>query len=487
MTKVGRNNPCPCGKTNAAGIPIKYKRCCLEDDADEPMKDSTGRNGGPPRLSRKDFIGKPYRRCSNCGHDAFGTVLIGGGRGDSYSKECFYCGHREARKLPPITKKVIYLDQHAISNMMKALNPESKSHATITKDQPFWLEIYKKLDVLLRLNLIICPDSYYHRYESLAMGADFELMQEIYEHLSRGKTFHGEYNIQRIQIREHFKSYLDGKSEVVPSTKAEDVVHGDLHEWTGGIRISVRSGPREGEIQSLLKEKKEKYEKFLPIFEDWRTQTAKKFEDWVHEEAAGFGLGIFGALRNWIKRRQTLPERFQETGVLDLEDVLPPSTNSILEDMLRELIVRGITGEDAIKKMKEYFDSDVILKVPSVRLTAGLFAALARDAALGRKDPPSAGVFYDVSAIASLLPYCDAMFVDSENAALLTTNPLKKLVDLPTKIFSIRTVEEFLSYLDSIKEAADPAHIKLVEERDGDDWATPCITILEDHKKQHED
>jgi len=27
-SKVGRNDPCPCGKTNAKGKPVKYKKCC---------------------------------------------------------------------------------------------------------------------------------------------------------------------------------------------------------------------------------------------------------------------------------------------------------------------------------------------------------------------------------------------------------------------------------------------------------------------------
>jgi len=26
--KIGRNEPCPCGKLRADGEPIKYKKCC---------------------------------------------------------------------------------------------------------------------------------------------------------------------------------------------------------------------------------------------------------------------------------------------------------------------------------------------------------------------------------------------------------------------------------------------------------------------------
>jgi uncharacterized protein YecA (UPF0149 family) len=28
--KTGRNQPCPCGKIDANGKPVKYKKCCLK-------------------------------------------------------------------------------------------------------------------------------------------------------------------------------------------------------------------------------------------------------------------------------------------------------------------------------------------------------------------------------------------------------------------------------------------------------------------------
>jgi len=28
---VGRNDPCPCGSTNADGKPIKFKKCCMKE------------------------------------------------------------------------------------------------------------------------------------------------------------------------------------------------------------------------------------------------------------------------------------------------------------------------------------------------------------------------------------------------------------------------------------------------------------------------
>ena len=32
-TKIGRNDPCPCGKKRPNGLPMKYKDCCGRDSA----------------------------------------------------------------------------------------------------------------------------------------------------------------------------------------------------------------------------------------------------------------------------------------------------------------------------------------------------------------------------------------------------------------------------------------------------------------------
>jgi hypothetical protein len=64
----------------------------------------------------RDFISSPFKTCPECGHDAFGVLTIGK---DSYSRRCRDCWHMVRRiPLPPVRKKIIYLDRYVVSNLV---------------------------------------------------------------------------------------------------------------------------------------------------------------------------------------------------------------------------------------------------------------------------------------------------------------------------------------------------------------------------------
>jgi Zn ribbon nucleic-acid-binding protein len=430
-------------------------------------------------ISKRLFVGGPYTDCPQCGRkNTFGKSMMTAHR--SYTKECVECPYKQTFALPDIKKKIIYLDQFVISNMMKALNPRSASYNKIRAEQPRWLKLYERLDTLLKKQLIICPDSIYHRDESV-VGEHFDAMVRIYEHLSEGTTFFDHTTIERFQIAQHFKKYLDGKPNEPLELDATKMVHGDLHVWEGGFRVSVRHRPMPGEIDGLRRQRESSYASFLPIFERWKTEKNKSFSDRVLEEAAGLGKGLWETAGKFLRRKQELMQRLAQGGEMsdeDLNAVLPPQSNEILNDMIRVLNSRGVSGQDARDKINEYFNSPDLLNVPAVRLTSLMFAGIARQTALGRTNPPSRGMFNDVFAIGSLLPYCDAMFIDNEMAGLISNNPVRKEIGYTTKIFSSRTFSDFMSYLDSIETNADPKHLQYVADAYGE--TKPYMNILWD-------
>ena len=82
--------------------------------------------------------------------------------------------------------------------------------------------------------------------------------------------------------------------------------------------------------------------------------------------------------------------------------------------------------------------------------------------------------------LSSNLPYCDAMFVDDECAQLLSEGRLAAAVsDYATRIFSTRTRDDFLAYLDAVEAEADPAHVDLVIRTYGEKWLQPYRSVLE--------
>jgi hypothetical protein len=55
---------------------------------------------------------------------------------------------------PPHLKKVIYLDQFAISEMVKAIDTRSKAHARVN---PIWRRVFEVLERVCKLQLVVCP------------------------------------------------------------------------------------------------------------------------------------------------------------------------------------------------------------------------------------------------------------------------------------------------------------------------------------------
>lgn len=422
------------------------------------------------------LISEPYIYCPRCHQKTFGTFVSISSQ-QSYSKECTACGYSRNYPLPGIKKRIVYLDQFVIDNFVKALDPKHPKHVAALRE-PFWLEVFKKLDVLVRAQLIVCPDSFFHREESGPTGY-FESMQRIYEHLSTGITFDHGSEVIRKQICEHFGNFLRSAPDVAPVTLPEKIAQGKLHEWNGRLQISINMKPRAEEVSEVMQGKARTYQNFLEIFERWKTETGKGFDDWYKEETDGFATGTMGVIQDFARRKAQAPEKFLRDGTVNLNDLLPPPSVWLIEAMQWTAQKEGITDPaEVFKKIGEYLFSDKIELVPGIRIGSLLYAALADQAAHGRTQPPSKGVIVDVDMISSFLPYCDAMFIDKENAALLDDGRVKKKLGVGTHIYSLRDREAFLSYLDGILTTADPKHFELVEQTYGPGWKDPYLTIL---------
>ena len=116
-------------------------------------------------------------------------------------------------------------------------------------------------------------------------------------------------------------------------------------------------------------------------------------------------------------------------------------------------------------------------EVPFNKISSMLYAALARKAAAGRKNPPSQGIVNDVLLISVLLPYCDSMFIDKECYGYLNEEPLKSKLDFNTRLFSLTNRDEFIDYLDEIEKSAPKGQISKIAEVYGDTWLTPYTTL----------
>jgi hypothetical protein len=110
----------------------------------------------PPKFT--GFVQDPFRTCPKCGRErTFGLLAI---YARHYVRRCIDCSFDQRLALTEIKKRIIYLDQFVISNMMKELEPAN------TNAHSFYRPLFEKLDRLSKLQLIVCPDSPIQDYES---------------------------------------------------------------------------------------------------------------------------------------------------------------------------------------------------------------------------------------------------------------------------------------------------------------------------------
>lgn len=424
-----------------------------------------------PTFDPRIFISEPYVSCPLCAKDnCFGVVNI---HDNSYTRRCRECWNTQTLSLPELHKKIIYLDQFVISEMMKAVNDKLGKK---DKVDPFYLALFEKLEILTRAQLVTCPDSHFHKEESLS-SKYYEALKQMYEHLSDGATFYDKETIHRFQIQERYKSYRNKRSYTF-KPKTETVIHSSrgLHSWRDKLRISVDFKIKDEEIDEVRKVKSKTHSDIADIFNNrWKLEKSKTIKDWFREEGLAYGsLMVKYHMDNVIKQG-----RYME-GALDIsvDELLRMTTSEATT------LVISLLGHPGSKNMTEeytkvvtFLKSDLMLQVPFNRLNALLWACVADSAAHGGKQkPPNAGTPNDIEMISTLLPYCDAIFIDKPMYAILSHGEVKKeLSKHPTKIFSLQKRDEFINYLDDLLKGAPKLQMKKVVEVYGDKWDQPYL------------
>jgi hypothetical protein len=139
----------------------------------------------------------------------------------------------------------------------------------------------------------------------------------------------------------------------------------------------------------------------------------------------------------------------------------------------------GVPFEKARPKLVEFFRSEALARVPFLRISASVFAVVAMKAAAGQKEPPNRGTATDVNVMASLLPYCDAMFIDNPSASVISDIPREHRLPYPCRVFSRRSGDEFLAFLRGIRDTMQSEHRDLVRTLYGRNWDMPNLRLFE--------
>ena len=421
------------------------------------------------RFDPRNLISPPWRTCPACGKDKFGVSIISD---SGLMRRCRDCWHKQEYQLPKLRKKIIYLDQFVISNLMKLKSPATKGHATVAAD-PFWRELHDLLFQLRQLQMICCPDSGSHEEESRTSPFNAEL-KKTYEALSGGITFQAFDSIKSEQIGELALAWSEGR-EPAFDFDPRAILSSDPNEWNERFYIVVGDNPFISEAR-LRQVRIELHANIARLFRDVWGKEKRNFEYWYDLERFGYQGHLGNAVVRSRKERLDAMLAYRpgaEISLKDFEKTLPSFAENLLAGM--QHIMRfprdgGERSREEISRLEtEFGKANRIAEAPFVRLQSLMFAAIAMRAAQGQKEPPNEGTTTDIDTVAHLLPYCDAMFMDNGCRSLLLDVPTALRPPETAKVFSLNVKAQFLDYLRSIRDGISTEHVQAIREVYGDD------------------
>jgi hypothetical protein len=420
------------------------------------------------KFDPRSLISPPWRTCPACGKDKFGVISIDGSR---LMRRCRDCWHKQDYRLPKLRKKIIYLDQFVISNLMKLENSATKGHAAVVAD-PFWRELHDLLFQLRRLQMICCPDSGSHEEESRTSPFNAEL-KKTYEALSGGITFKAFDSIKSAQIGELALAWSEGR-EPAFDFDPSSALSGDPNGWNERFYAVYGDNPFISADQ-LRKVRTELHSIAAHLFRDVWGKQKHTFEYWYDLERKGYQGHLLKAAVKHKRERDEAVFSFKpsEEPPLEVLGKIPPSfPEGVIEGIDRAMQFPRSGGmrppNEQLEMGREFLARNRISDAPFVKLQSLMFAAIAMRAAHGQKEPPNEGTTTDVDTVAHLLPYCDAMFMDRGCRSLLLDIPTELRPPETARVFSLGVKTQFLDYLRTIRNGISAEHVQVIREVYGD-------------------
>ena len=435
-------------------------------------------SGEPFVLDPGMLIAGPFHPCPQCGQVELGTLFL---RGNIHARRCRSCFHKDKERLPPLAKKLIYLDQMVFSGIAKELDPVWREKTQRRDD--FWLEAFDQIDRLVKLQLIVCPDSPVHDEESSYDDRFESVLRRLYEHLASDVSLHCPHQVLMAQLWEAFEAWSTDRDPDWSRITRDAVVDGHLDRWSDRLLLTVNMGHWPGRIESRRDSRTCAHEALQRLWKRWASESQVSFEARFQAERRGVADAALESYVTYVQRLGRMT-----TGVATVVDPLeltPGWPVQFVTGLLSRLEKRGVPKEAQLHQARRFLYSEPALCAPQNHLCALLYASLARRAALGQKRAPSRGTSNDIDFISAYLPYCDAMFIDNEFAQLLSEEPLATAVkEHPTRIFSTRSRDDFLTYLSALEAGAESDHVVLVARTYGETWTEPYRSMLEHERSK---
>lgn len=376
--------------------------------------------------------------CPGCGGiRKYGNVSV---RKDHILRGCWSCRYSERVPLPPVRKKILYLDQFFFCGAFQ------------DRDRRF-VEAVQRIGQLSAEQLLAVPFSSVHEDETHQWrgysGKDKDDLMGFIKSTARGHEFKPVYEVELTQIVRAFQAFLSG----APATcklQHDDAVDDEIRAWDDYVWIDV--GRYMGDTELMRDLKRQSIETLLDAFENWRRST-NTFDEQV-------ALEMREAARGYIV---TYAEYASRIASGDFDAVWnAPLLSRVVESLLHCLPVANV--EERLKSIGKFFASEHFAEVPHVWMTARIYACLKdmvkRGAFKNRNDAKSrlSGLFQDIKHVATYSSYCDAFLMDKAMAHVVADPRINLQSRFGVKVFSLNNWDQFLAWLNDLESGMSSEH-----------------------------
>jgi hypothetical protein len=355
-------------------------------------------------------------------------------------------------RLPnPPQPKVLYLDQWALSNLAKALLPESRARFVSESDRAagagMWPRLLAHIERLVKAGLLVCPSSSVHRLESSLDTRLRDALRRLHAHLSGDSRLTNHEQVKRDQLYASFCGWLDGIAAEFP---ARDSVLTLRRGWPDLLQVGSTYALDASEVQAVRTARLTTSGSLRREAEAWASET-RTFDDRREEQLAVYGPGF-----------------------------LPVQPLGQLYALTRHALVeRAVAPELWEPEVERFLHSDAPRATPFAQLASDVLASMGWLAEHSRATKVDAGTRDDVQAFATYAPFCDAFTVDRRFASVLRTPPMAGRLPSGLAIFAASELDRLEEWLIGVDGGAPPGHFDLVAATYGDDWLDPFVRLLD--------
>ena len=407
----------------------------------------------------RDLVLPPFVECPYCRQETFGVIGV---YGDHYRQRCRSClkpgrGLPAVRvDLPPIRKKVLYLDQFALTYAMYQLDPTLDPDRTQRSSR--WSKVADLIANLVSAQLLVCPSSSFHIDEALPFARGAEL-RKLWAGLSASSSFEDPGRIETLQLRRALIEVLEGRQPTWMNAIVDPVIDPDPHQWSERLQLFIGL-----DFYAILQDEIRRFrdrraESLRAVFLRWAAERPT-FEQVYREEIASVGPMH---LRMAAAYEDNVRAFFAGIGELPVENTSVHRTR----ELIRLCADRGFEQQAALRAVVDFLTTESSVEAsPKMRVRAGLYAALARKAASGMSvSRLNDGMTPDFEMIATVAPYCDAILVDSFCAGLLNEQPLREwMSEFGVAVLSANDPDGVEQWLEQLRQTASDKHLGLVKQ-----------------------